>query len=474
MAEMKKLVIGNNEYEVVDEKAREDILGIGLPYNIINTEGEDFNTYTKSGWYVNSKVGTLNNPINSTCILHVQELNGNRCLQTVIGLSNGKQFFRYCNTTKDWTGWAEVVSSSTFNTFAKEYHKTLYYAIIDDATKDFNDIKTNGYYTITSLNNPNNPLVAFTTNNRCILHVQQVHSYRYIQLVYSLPSSNTIRQFFRTGQAASGVTTWNEWAEVVHSSNFESYLDKWGRGKKIVNIGDSLFGNYDTNSISAELGTLSGATVYNCGFGGTRAVAREATGSNATFSPFDFQNLAQAICTGVWTTQDAQIGGEETPSTYSTRLETIKNVDFNTVDILTIAYGTNDWAVGYWGGTPPPLTAESGISVIRALREGISLINQTYPHIKIVLITPIWRYWYESDSDTTSYGTGTLEEFATAYEALAKELKIPFIDSYHNLTFNENNRTIFYAETAESSTHLNAKGRKMYAELIDGRLKTIF
>ncbi len=242
----------------------------------------------------------------------------------------------------------------------------------------------------------------------------------------------------------------------------------WGTGKTVVNIGDSIFGQYDTNSISSYLENFSNATVYNCGFGGTKAVTRSET---AVLAPFDFPNIATAICTGDWSAQEYNKDLDDIPVNYKTRLEIIESVDFSSVDVLTIAYGTNDWAWGYYldGGIPDTLT-----EVISALETGIKKINKTYPHIKIVLICPIWRWLDGSDSDTTTYGTGTLEDFSVEYEKLAKKLKIPYLDAYHNLTFNNDNRIVFYDEVEESSTHLNAEGRKMYAELLNGKLKTLF
>ncbi len=277
--------------------------------------------------------------------------------------------------------------------------------------------------------------------------------------------------FYYNGNVYSVVSNFrveDENGNVLCQGSQPSASGKWGAGKTFVNIGDSIFGNFDEYSISYYISSASGATSHNCGFGGTRAVAR-ATGNTygANFAPFDFSNLANAICTGDWSTQEAQIGGTYTPEVYAARLATIKAIDFSKVDVLTVAYGTNDWAAG----------ENDTDAIAAALETGIKLINRTYPKMKILLITPIWRLDSLSDattdSDTKDFGSGTLEQFASRYETLAKKVKVPFLDSYHNLTLNADNGSVFYGDST-AYVHLNAAGRKMFAELIDGKLKTLY
>lgn len=456
----------------------EEIADIGLPTISISGDGIDFNACITAGRFTVTANNTVNNPLNYKCILQVRTTGKNvkRYIQDVYSLPDQtpvKHYYRFGGTgsSPTWTEWVEDVTSANLESKYNTLNNKQYQQSISTDGTDFNTCTSAGWFVVTANTTVNNPL-----GDKCILNVVNlgVNSKRYIQHVYSLPDAKTQKHYYRTGRGASNLI-WNEWREDVTSDNFADYLSsqKWGAGKTIVNMGDSIFGLWTNETISGQLAGMSGATVYNCAFGGTMVVPRQ---NDSIRAPFDFANLVSAICSGDWTSQEAQITNEEiSGGIFPTRLNTLKSVDFNEVDILTIAYGTNDWAWGYYGlSLANPLKSDTGTSIIKTLRDGITTINSAYPHIKIILITPIWRWWYGNDSDTKSYGSGTLEEFVTEYEILAKELKIPFLDSYHNLAFNENNRSVFYNETGETSTHLNETGRKLYAELINGKLKTLY
>ena len=113
-------------------------------------------------------------------------------------------------------------------------------------------------------------------------------------------------------------------------------------GKKIVNLGDSIFGKTDDETgISKLLGTLTNATVYNCAFGGTMGTDR---GDGSGFEKFDFPNLSNCISTNDYTSlEQALIDDSTLPSYFDERVELLKNIDFSDVDIVTFNFGTNDY-----------------------------------------------------------------------------------------------------------------------------------
>lgn len=344
--------------------------------------------------------------------------------------------------------------------------------IIKDSNADLDTLATTGDYTIAVNGIKNNPLTGIFENDMGKVYVRNDGYNRCMQFIHPLYGTSygyamPMRLYMRIGEIVSGVRKWGAWTEILTSNS-----GGWGIGKTIVNIGDSIFGNYDSQSITTYLAQFSGATVHNCGFGGTCAADTVHPGTPS--QPFDFPNLANAICgvitvdgsTNPWKAQDDAMEQYSGWATYQKHLALIKSIDFSKVDVLTIAFGTNDWGIG----------TKTLAEIKAALKTGIELINKTYPKMKIVLICPIWRYLNGQSSDTLARGTDakTLEDYSAEYESLAKELKVPFLDTYHNLTFNANNRDKFYVETGTESTHLNPDGRKMYAELIDGKLKTLF
>ncbi len=247
--------------------------------------------------------------------------------------------------------------------------------------------------------------------------------------------------------------------------------------KKIVNFGDSIFGNYrDTSeadkSISKMISERTGATVYNAGFGGCRM----ATHSNF-WDAFSMHSLADSIATGNWAKQDqALIDGAGTlPSYFSETLTMIKNINFNEIDILTIGYGTNDYSGNIFIEHNP---AFQDVDYFKgALRYSISTILSAKPHIKIVVISPMWRWFlpdgvYSYDSDDVELSKNTrdhiLPDYVSACEEISRECHVLYLDNYYSLGINKYNYLEYFPPT--DGTHPNLSGRELRANRIVGQL----
>ena len=103
--------------------------------------------------------------------------------------------------------------------------------------------------------------------------------------------------------------------------------------KTIVNFGDSIFGNKrPPNDISTALANLTGATVYNLGFGGCRMAKH-----NNNWDAFSMYRLAYAIANNDFSIQDAvdisSVSGM--PSYFEETRMLLKNIDWNKVDIIS-------------------------------------------------------------------------------------------------------------------------------------------
>lgn len=250
-------------------------------------------------------------------------------------------------------------------------------------------------------------------------------------------------------------------------------------GKKIVNLGDSIFGNtrppYD---ISTKLSELTGATVYNCGFGGTNAGRHSST----VFDAFSLYRLADAITTKNWTLQDSNVNGSGTLNYYSETLSLLKSLDFNDIDVITIAHGTNDFG----NGLQPSGYKNTDISnrfkyYDGALSYAIETLLATFPHLKVFIVTPHYRIKLGADNsfveDSNTWeieswvGTGgnhTLIDFVNACKQVGKDCQIPVIDNYFDLGINKFNRTNYFP--SNDGTHHNQNGRNLIAEHIAYKL----
>lgn len=223
-------------------------------------------------------------------------------------------------------------------------------------------------------------------------------------------------------------------------------------GKVIVNFGDSIFGLVrPPMDISTKLSELTGATVHNCGFAG----ARMASHWNEYWTRFSMFSLADAIAANDYSSQEEALIGDdmpEKPSHFSETLALLKSIDFNEVDIVTIAYGTND----YTGNNQIDNADNSHdtSAFAGALRYSIETLLTAYPHLKIVVCSQTWRFWMDAsgvfteDSDTRTNENGVkLTEFVEKTESVAKEYHLPYIDNYYATGFNKFNRSVYFSET---------------------------
>lgn len=235
--------------------------------------------------------------------------------------------------------------------------------------------------------------------------------------------------------------------------------------KVIVNFGDSIFGNKRTpDDISTQLAEITGATVYNCGFGGCRMSAH-----NTNWDAFSMYRLAEAIATGDFSVQDAVdvSSVSEMPSYFIETRNLLKSIKWNDVDIITIAYGTNDFTASV------DIDSETNIydttTFAGALRYSIEKLLGTYPHLKIFVCGQTYRFWMDSsnvftdDSDTRTNTNGVkLTDFVQKTKDVSNGYHLKFIDNYFDLGINKFNRSHWFPAT--DGTHHNKLGGKLIAE----------
>lgn len=230
--------------------------------------------------------------------------------------------------------------------------------------------------------------------------------------------------------------------------------------KKIVFFGDSIFGmTRDDTSVAAYTSKFAGATTYNVGFGGCRMSVHPSTG----YAAFSMWALADAIATGNYTTQDAQVssGADYFPQ----QLALLKSIDFNNVDAIIIHYGTNDFT----GNVEIDNSADDDdtTTLCGALRYAIRKIKTTYPKIHIFISLPIYRMWDNIGAEAYANSQGKkLREFGLAMADVASEFNCPIIDGYKALGVDSYNNAAFSID----GTHLNDYGRQAFGEYIGGCL----
>lgn len=239
------------------------------------------------------------------------------------------------------------------------------------------------------------------------------------------------------------------------------------KGKTIVCFGDSITQGVGvlkpyqvpTQDYPSVMSALLNATVYNGGIGGT-TITSQRDGSLCA--------IADAIASGDWSAIDTAISdliASHTDGTFdglTTQFNQIKSLDFNNVDILCLAYGTNDWSANRNLDYDDNPINKGGIC--SALRYSVQTILTAYPHLRIYFFTPCYRDKLgTSQTETSDTFTNTkgnlLSEVGDAIENTCKELHIPCKNMYYCSNLNQYTRDMYMFD----STHRNADGYKLLA-----------
>lgn len=237
-------------------------------------------------------------------------------------------------------------------------------------------------------------------------------------------------------------------------------------GKKLVCFGDSITSIGDLRTdYSSVIEKITGMEVINVGFGGCRM-----SHNSGYIDPFSMQALATAIVTDTWTDQDANVSSMVQDTNTQKHLTALKGIDWNDVDFISISYGTNDIANGVDIDDQSDKLSTS--TYCGALRFALSTLLTEYPHLKVLILTPIYRYFDDSseDSDEKVIAGHHFIDWVDALIATAKEYKIPVVDMYRTLGFNAVNRGYYYP--SNDGTHPNDIGRARIGEKVSAKLLT--
>lgn len=249
-------------------------------------------------------------------------------------------------------------------------------------------------------------------------------------------------------------TAMNPRVEVMEERNVTSFeANKVG-----VFFGDSITqGNnvyihpsvipYD--DYPSVVGRLLNCTAYNGGLGGSTL-----SGSRS----IDFKNVCDCVVSGDFSTVIEGITQYGLNQSAILQYNAISELDFNNVDFVTIAYGTNDWNFG-----------KSIDNVKTSLNYCLDKLLTAYPHLKIYVFTPIYRFNLgDNNEDSDTYVNTTsglkLHEICTAILEEAKTFNLPCKDMYYESNINKYTKTLYFNGT--DGTHPNAKGYALMADKI--------
>lgn len=211
---------------------------------------------------------------------------------------------------------------------------------------------------------------------------------------------------------------------------------------------------------------MTGATVYNCAFPSCSMAAKNSnfTEADEPDDAFALPYIAKAICSGDFSLQtDIAEAYRSDGITSQTALDTLINLDYNTIDVLCIAYSATDYLKQR--GVENPDDPYEICTVTGALRTAIEEFQKTYPFIRIIVMSPTYVYVQEEDgsvieSGTTNFGHGALSHYLLKEIDVCTEMAVSIVDNFYG-TINQDNYTQYLYE---GEANYNEAGRAKLAE----------
>ena len=242
-------------------------------------------------------------------------------------------------------------------------------------------------------------------------------------------------------------------------------------GKKIVCFGDSVteFGTYPE-----QIGFLTGATVYKIGFGGCQMSKRNtSTPTGNAYNELSMYRVAQSIAANDFTDMGNAVqylkNNESDDNTEA--FNRLASIDFSTIDIVTIFYGTNDFTAGVLIGDETSTDVET---IRGAMNAVVNSLQTAYPNLRVVFLTPTHRFFgtnSANDSDLVPVNGQFLKEICAAMCSQANYNHLPALNLYTESGLNKYNHTLYFGS---DGVHPNTAGYTYLAERISAYLLSLY
>jgi len=220
------------------------------------------------------------------------------------------------------------------------------------------------------------------------------------------------------------------------------------------------------DSIGRRLEGLTGGKVYDASLDHTYlSVKNTVYDQEYPADVFSLYWMTRCITSGDFTLLEDTARMWDGDETVMETVDMLKNLDMETIDVITIMYDYHDYedqrlVVG-------PYDETMAATCCGCLLQSLRLFQQTFPHIRLIVSSPYFNYIQDEDGTLQpgsiyNMGQGTLADYMVAYKNIAVEVNVSFIDNYFG-TITEDNYDQYLEEDKE---HLNAAGREAIAKRI--------
>lgn len=338
---------------------------------------------------------------------------------------------------------------------------------------DINNVVAEGYYLGLSTNTYKN-MPPELEKSSFLLRVESFANHQgfVIQTMYKTNGliDTSFKRFIQVKPSSDNVA--GEWFKDYSLIKKES-VDVTGSrypaltGKNIVHFGDSLteFGKYHD-----ILKDMSSANTTKIGFGGCRMANVPSTHFRYKYNQMSMVSVSESIKNNDFTELEKAANNLKVNDNddNTQQVNDLKNIDFNKVDYITILFGTNDYTSLVPIGSP---NSAVDTEFNGAINKTVENILTTYPHIKILFLTPTWRARMdngdgkESDKNPNSNGD-YLINYVDAIIERADNYKLNKVDLYRNSGINKFTTAYYQVD----GLHLTEQGDQLLARVIGNNL----
>lgn len=252
---------------------------------------------------------------------------------------------------------------------------------------------------------------------------------------------------------------------LLPASKLEGHEDD---GKTtILCLGNAPFSD-DTSEkgLAGQISQLSGAETINASFPNSQVTCYNRSYDTSTnrgiHDIFNLFYVCYAISINDYTSLETVASVHTEDPQYMTAVENLKNTDFNKVDIIAVMYDAIDYE-NRMAVTNPNLEDELD-TYTGSLKNAFQLIQDKYPHIRIVFMSPTYMMHKDENGDykdgrTDDIGNGTLIQYWQFGYDTCGDSGVSFLDNYYG-SINDTN----YKEYLSDNIHINDAGRTKIAD----------
>ena len=239
-------------------------------------------------------------------------------------------------------------------------------------------------------------------------------------------------------------------------------------GLTVVAFGNAPFADDrdSEDNLANLIAERTGATVYNCSVSGSLLTA-SSVAFDAGTNPMDIYSLYWLLVTAFgfnnyFYTDAAEALGEDIPPEASEVIETLRSIDFNTVDAIIVMYDATDYLTGQPMGNDE---YDKDISCFTGnLTASIDMIQYYYPHIRIIVMSPSYAFAINENgeyisSDVQRYGHDVLSTYSILESDACYSMNVTFVDNLYGSITEDN-----ASEYLSDNLHLNLAGRRLIAD----------